>query len=438
MIESKTRNVICSYYEKHRVIIAVVIILLTSVFLFLSADKGFQVDSETLVVDPILMDYKAIKADFGAFGLGCIDDDDEEYPIPLYTEFLKPGSDMNEYFHCYRKYTSQIGLQGYIFRGIAHIVRTTAVIGVLRFLCCLLLVTVLYFIAAGLKWRYGFHFAVAFWIVALISPFFKNFAPNLYWVAFTWFLPMLLGILTLRFQEKRALMYLFFFLTILIKCMCGYEFISTIMMSGIVFQTVEWITGRDSRMGKFKCVLLSGISMLMGFVSAAAIHVFILSNEFYKGDLKQGLHFFIFDLANKRTNGAAADFEERLGDSLNASVWDVIKSYFWESGYSKLLLTLILVAVFVVVMDMLIFRKDHRVQLALIALQLISVLSWLVLAKSHAYFHKHIDFVLFDLGLTQTCLYCILKAFSDHICLGMNKEIKQDKASYSIIFRLMK
>ena len=64
--------------------------------------------------------------------------------------------------------------------------------------------------------------------------------------------------------------------------MCGYEFISTIMMSGIVFQTVEWITGRDSRMGKFKCVLLSGISMLMGFVSAAAIHVFILSNEFYK------------------------------------------------------------------------------------------------------------------------------------------------------------
>ena len=220
--------------------------------------------------------------------------------------------------------------------------------------------------------------------------------------------------------------------------MCGYEFISTIMMSGIVFQTVEWITGRDSSMEKFKCVLLSGISMLMGFVSAAAIHVFILSNEFYNGDLRQGLHFFIFGLANKRTYGAADDFEERLGDSLNASVWDVIKSYFWESGYSKLLLTLIFVAVFVVVMDMLIFRKDHRVQIALIALQLISVLSWLVLAKSHAFVHKHIDFVLFDLGLTQTCLYCILKAFSDHIYLGTNKEIKQDKASYSIIFRLMK
>ncbi|MBO4449735.1 MAG: hypothetical protein J5777_04050 [Clostridiales bacterium] len=438
MIESKTNNEISSFWIKHRVVVSVVLIILTAVFLFVRADNEFQVDSETLVVDPILMDLKDIRADFGAFGLGCIDDDDEVYPIPLYTEFLKPGSDMNEYFHCYRKYSSQTGLQGFVFRGIAHVVRTTAIIGILRFLCCLLLVIVLYLITVNLKRKYSLSFAAAFWAVAFVSPYLISFSPNLYWVSFTWYLPMLLGLISIMHPDHRKWIYPLFFLAVLIKCMCGYEYVSTIMLSGIAFQTVEWLTGVGSRKNGFKCIFLSGVSMLLGFVAALLIHAFVLGKEFYNGNLLQGLSFIKDNLVNKRTFGSAADFDGRLSNSLNASIWDVLKIYFWESAYSKCLLASILVVIVIVVLDRMIFKKDGRVQLVLVAVQLAAVLSWLILAKSHSFDHRHINFVLFDLGLTQTCLYCILKAFSNHIKIGISKEIKQDKPSYGIIFRFEK
>ena len=437
MIETRTGDVIYAFLKKQRITLSVVLIILSAVFLFLKADIEFQKDSETLVVDPILMDLNDVKAEIGAFGLGYIDDDDEDYPYPTYTEFLKPGSYINDYYR-YQKYSSQTGLQGYVFRGIAHVIRTTAIIGILRFLCCLVLVLVLYYICINLKRHYGFIFPVSFWIIALISPYFINFAPNLYWVEFTWILPMLLGLLCLTHPEKRKWIYLMFFLAVLAKCMCGYEYISTIMMSGIAFQTAEWISGKQSRKNLFKCIVASGFSMLAGFVAAVVIHIFLLSKEICNGDISESFSYFVSRIVNKRTFGDVSGFDERLKNSLEASVGDVLKIYFWDSAYSRLLLGLILFAIVVLFADRLIFKKDHRVHITLILIQLAAVLSWLILAKSHSFDHRHISFVLFDLGLTQTCLCCILKAFSDHICLGIKKDMKQDKASYSIIFRLVK
>jgi len=438
VIDIKTGEVIRLFLKKHRIVLSAVLILLSSVFLFVSADKSFQVDSETLVVDPILMDFNNAEGNLGAFGLGSIDDDDEGYPFPDYSEFLKPGSDINEDNYTYWKYPSQIGLQGFVFRGIAHVVRTTAIIGILRFLCCMILVTVLYFIAANSGRIYGGLFAVAFWFVLLTSPYFINFAPNLYWVEFTWFIPMLLGLLCLKFPEKRKWMYLLFFLAILVKCMCGYEYLSTIMLSGIIFPAAEWVGCKESRRSLFKCVLFSGLSMLSGFVVAAVTHVCIISREFFEGNPVKGLEFFKNNIVSKRTFGNALLFDERIKDSLQASVWDVMKIYLWDSAYSKFLLCLILLSIIMLVFDRLIFKKDHRTHLALVLLQLLSVLSWLILAKSHSFDHRHINFVLFDLGLTQTCLYCILNAVSNHICLGIKKEMKQNKASYSLIFHFVK
>ena len=86
--------------------------------------------------------------------------------------------------------------------------------------------------------------AFIFYITFLLSPWIVNFARNLYWVEFTWFLPMLIGLYcSYRIHSKncRIFCYVAGFLTIAAKCLCGYEYISTIMLGLIAFLLIDFL-----------------------------------------------------------------------------------------------------------------------------------------------------------------------------------------------------
>lgn len=86
--------------------------------------------------------------------------------------------------------------------------------------------------------KYNQLLALIFFLVFWLSPWIVKSAPSMYWVEFLWFLPMLTGLYCLNNIESKRTRIICYFcigLAIMLKCLCGYEYITMIMLGGIEF-----------------------------------------------------------------------------------------------------------------------------------------------------------------------------------------------------------
>lgn len=379
--------------------------LILSIFMLESADTSFQNDSESLAVGSMVADLLNAKADDTIYGLGNINA--SNYPSQNVYSFMGKGDygDLE-----YKAYKSQVGLQGMVYCIGIHFLPKMDLYFAFRGVCCLFLVIVIMLIVWQLYKKYGLFFSIVFGLITILSPWVINFSRNLYWVEFTWYIPMLLSLLCLNYEHKRVLIYPLFFVAIFIKSLCGYEYISTIMMAGITFLVVEFICNNRARKELSKCIVIIGILSILGFISAYIIHAFIYGS----GNILDGLKMMQVDLVEKRTFGNAADFDPVLTDSLNASIFDVLVKYFWSSGRpldGKIMMFLAFVTSLILAIRKFILKKQIKFEFSLFVVSLLATLSWLVLGKSHSYIHTHMNFVLFYFGWVQVCIYIILSSF---------------------------
>lgn len=314
-------------------------------------------------------------------------------------------------------YVSQYGLQGRVF------ILLSRLIGVenMHLLCCLALALVLTAIVFLIARRHGAFLAGVFYLVFLLAPKVTNFARNLYWVEFTWFIPMAVGLFFVCKQKDprcRLLAYAAAFLSLLVKSLCGYEYISAVMMGLILFPLAELalaVQGGQKKQAVLlvKGILALGVMALLGFAAA------LLAHAYYRGggDLWAGVMNIYQQDALRRTVGSASlGFGGDARASADASVWQVICMYFHSSqqiltGIDGNLLPLLCLA------PLVIFYLDHRAKkLDLLSFCLylggfIAAMSWFVLAREHSYVHISRNFVLWYLGYVQACLYVILRKF---------------------------
>ena len=374
-------------------------VILTAFLGYSKADRWYQLNSEKLVADPVIATVNDTHIDNEGYGLGSFGYIDEG--ALNYKAFINLGADTDKY--TYRPYTSQIGIQGVIPVIAAGIVRSYSVITVMRIVCYILYAGVILLICLQIGKRYGILFAIVFWLVSIMSQWPANFAPNLYWVSFTWYLPMLLGLLCLNHEKKRKLIYPLFCVAIGLKCLCGYEYITTIMLSGIVFLAAEWVIKKDKRRELFKSIFIIGCFSLLGFACVFLIHSYIFGN----GDLIEGVKGLKHYLVDRRTFGNAEDFPLNYANSLNASVFDVLKKYFYTEKDGIKILALVAAASLTIMVRAFILKNKDTLYPALFFLSFVSALSWLVLAKSHSYIHVHMNFVVFYLGWAQISIFII-------------------------------
>lgn len=258
-------------------------------------------------------------------------------------------------------------------------------------------------------------FLFTFWL----SPWVVNFAHNMYWVEFTWFIPMTIGLfcsLNIHSRTSRVVTYILTFISILIKCLCGYEYISTIMMGLIAFLIVDLVVAINKNDKKeiillIRTIIILGILAIAGFLVAICIHAQVRGG----GNILEGIKIIIKNDVMRRTSGANLnDFSYNLWPSINASVWEVVCKYFRFSteivtgipGNLFPLLAMIPAALFLT--DSL--KKQVNIEEAtLYFVMLVTTLSWIVLAKSHSYIHTHISFVLWYFGFIQICFYIVIK-----------------------------
>ncbi len=329
-------------------------------------------------------------------------------------------------------YRSQYGLQGIVFRKLARFLIYEEAVEGLQLLCSVLAAAVFMAIVLLISRMYGFLLAGCFYGTFLLSPWIVNFARNLYWVEFLWFLPMLAGLLGLYFPDRRKggiISCAAAFLMILAKSLCGYEYLSTIMVGMVLFPCAELISAfvqknhaQSRRL--FSLVLLLGVGAMAGFAAAISIHA-ILRGE---GDLAAGFSsIWSEDVLHRTMGGRLSEFGPEEWESLQASVWQVFCTYF---HFDTQILTGVdgyLFPVLAFLPGVLLLRRSKRVkeegvsdpelvrEWALYGLSFAASVSWFILAKSHSQMHTHMNYVLWYFGFVQICFYLMLRELAPAI-----------------------
>lgn len=319
-------------------------------------------------------------------------------------------------------YTSQFGLQGKIFRSLARYMSGDigGNIDNLHLLCSLTTAAVFVIITLLLQQKYNNIMAGVFYVTFWLSPWVVNFARNLYWVEFTWFIPMAIGLvcsLKLTDRKWRIGCYIATFVAITGKCLCGYEYITSVMMGLIAFLLVDlimaFLEGNKERfILLFRTIFILGVTSLIGFATAICIHAPLIGN----GDILGGIRAIILNCVIARTSGGDLNyFAESLWTSFNASTWDVYCTYF---KFSTAVITGITGNLFPLLccIPLLLFaynyrrKKLNREEIALYIVFFLTSVSWFILAKSHSYIHTHMNYVMWYFGFVQICLYiCVNK-----------------------------
>ena len=366
------------------------------------SDQGFQMDSEGLVVSMVTSGKYGFDISNKKFGLGVFitPATTNVYDVYYDSTLVKQEYQVSEY-------KAQIGLQGWIFYLLAKYMPYP--LQIFRFGCCLAVSLVMVLISVQLFKRYGLLLASCFYIVSLYSAWITNFAPNLFWVEFTWFVPMLLGLICVNHLDKRAYLYPLFFLSIALKCACGYEYISVIMLSSILFLIVDWIcvSKTDNRQRKIllRTIFTIGIISVLAFATIIVIHSWIQG----EGNISEGLGEIFKRDVLRRTFGNAENYGKENTGALNASVIKVLAIYLYNGVKGAHVLILSFCSLLIIVYKMVRERYYNREDVLLFVLSFLCCTSWFVLGKAHSYIHIHVNYVMWYMGYVQINTYIIVK-----------------------------
>lgn len=369
--------------------------------------NSFQKDSESLVLGKIINDKYSISNTNYGLGFAYTDENGTYGPNTLDSYVILKDNIEPKKFNAYQ---SQVGLQGYIYSFIFHNLNINKVKALTLATSIAMAITI--FLLSYLLWRIiGKEFAIIFYLSMILSPWIVSFSSNLYWVSFTWFLPAIFSFLIfIDIDNKRKYIWLFcFMLSIFIKSLCGYEYLSTIVLFALsVFFIAPFLENNcisKSRLLKYT-VIIFGLS-IFGFLLAIAIHS-LLRGE---GDLLLGLkNIYEQDVLRRTFGGDATKFNPVYADSFNASFLNVIFKYIfmWQTDLVKGIFGIFFVVLIIINIIMLLkFKKSNskNLNIAMFIIFLLPALSWYFLGKSHSYIHTHMNFVLWYFGFVAVLIY---------------------------------
>lgn len=406
--------------DKKSLIIAFILGTLLLVCCWYSPDSEFQSDSEDLVIGSMV---------YGARERGTM-----KYGLTVARETSIGSGDyistvMQEYYDVqevsYTDYTSQIGLQGFAFRSVARLLCTGKPLvssifmlkHIMRAVCCIAIALITMGIVFCVGKKHNLKLAAAFYLTFLLSPWVADFSNNMYWVEFTWFVPMLLGlIISLDYKKYDKLWFcLLVFITIAVKSACGYEYITTVMLGMILFPLVDLFTKeRGEKKTAFLVIIKMGLCALAGFFAVIVIHAIMRGD----GNLVAGLNDIYVNDVLRRTNGANKNvpdyvrFPEYYNTPIKNRILKTLGMYFEFTtdvidGVASFLFVP-LVVLSGVVMLWRAAKKENRWELILFVLAFVCTASWYVLANQHSSMHTHISFVLWYFGFVQMLVYAVI------------------------------
>lgn len=237
-------------------------------------------DSEQLVLDGILNSdkEKAIKSSY----LG-------EYTRPN----LKKNAQLSrQYFRennkegKFNRYTSQFGLQVKIFSFLNSL---GIPINWLRtfnsFLLCIILSSSYLILRRSNFNKLG---SISFTLALLLSPWIIVSSPNLYWVTFTWYIPAFISSIFISSSLifKRIYIYLFFllvFFAFLLKFLCGFEYITSILLFTIISTLLIGFKRGIEKKLLIKNIFIVTFACILAFIISISLTISDLNKAGYDG-----------------------------------------------------------------------------------------------------------------------------------------------------------
>ncbi len=390
--------------------------------------KNFQSDSEYLVFSKIFEDKYGFDNKYGLSIIYTKDNNDNVTRFNSMSEKITNYDETKDSI-ILKEYTSQVGLQGYIFSFLYN--KLHMPFWFLKLICCALLSIIIVAICYLISKKYNYLMGAIFYITFLLSPWIVSFARNLYWVEFTWFLPGLLGLLISMNYSKRKILLPCIFLSILVKCLCGYEYITTIMLFTISFFIIDFFVTKDTSKRKeiFKTTIMVGLCCLLAFLVALLIHSIMRGN----GNILNGFKaIYKYDI-QRRTFISPNDtsiFGKHVQSTLDATIISVVSKYFtWKTDIilgvqGQFFVPICLITLAILICSVLIKEKHAYRDITMLIIFLINTLSWFILGKAHSFEHTHMNYVLWYFGFKQICFYIIVNFI--WIILKRLKKIKHE------------
>jgi hypothetical protein len=178
----------------------------------------------------------------------------------------------------YRYRTQQFGLQVHVLSFLADYLNSD--VRFLQAFSALLMSLVVGFFYLGIRKEFSEYQAITFCAVLILSPWVVIFAKNLYWIEATWFLPMAI---TLYFGRRSfeslygaLVMGFLLFVAVLVKCLCGYEYLSTIAISTCAPLAYFMVQYRFGMKRGIQQVAICGFSFILAFSAAISLHAYSL------------------------------------------------------------------------------------------------------------------------------------------------------------------
>lgn len=394
--------------------ICVVILSLISVALYFSVQHNsfrvvlpaihdnYQRESESLVLGKLFAEKNDI--DTKGWRLGYIapretGSADILYP---YTNFEKRPTDNINFI----PYVSQFGIQSVIFESIENIFSVHDIQGLKKINSIIFVVTI--FILALLYSRlFNLYFSIIFASTFVLSPWIVPIARNLYWVPFTWFLPAIFSTAYFLCKSKtsRYIMLAMVFISFAIKCMAGYEYLTSVTLLVCAPAVLLSIFDKKALRYNVSDFIVLFILCVAAFIFALMVHANLRGNS-----LLNGLHnIFEYDV-KRRTYGEASNFANaEIQKSLTVSPWFVLNIYLseWTTDIIKHVSGNLFPWFLALSGIIALLSRNLKIIFSWIY-GLAIPLSWYVLAKGHSEVHVFINFVLWYLLTLPLMVYIVL------------------------------
>ncbi|HJD21560.1 MAG TPA: hypothetical protein H9915_07060 [Candidatus Gemmiger faecigallinarum] len=323
----------------------------------------------------------------------------------------------------FHSYTHQSGLQGWALGVLNKIYSVFQPDGAARETMLYTTNAVLFYwltlaLCLALRRAAGWLPALGWLAAALLAPGVQTGMKDLYWCLWTWLLPALAGVLlcaaTLRRGRTPCWAYLLMGAACLLRCMCGFEFISSFLILAEIPLAFCWaaaLAGRQPGRPWFFRMVRAGLSALGGV--AAALLVWLCQGYAYYGSWGESLTN-ILGAAGSRIS--VSDGAVRQG----VTIPGVLFKYFaadatpalrlggLEVASGPLLAAALAAAAAAAAALPALRRRDLLRALApsacLWALAVAAPASWLILSKVHSDVHSHLIPVLFQITAVPASL----------------------------------
>ena len=327
----------------------------------------------------------------------------------------------------FQAYTHQTGLQGWAFGVLNKVLSVFEDRGEAREIILYNINSMLFYAATLLVclavWRAWGPLSALAWLCAVVfAPWPQRGMKDLYWCLWTWLLPALAGLLLCAVTRRRGKTpwwcYLLVFAACMVRCMCGFEFVSTFLilceipLCCALMQSLCVDRNLPAARRWLGRTVGTGAAALGGM--AAALGLWFWQEVQY------------FGTAAEAFASMTQAVTSRVSVSDNAvravTIPEVLYLYFVENkepllqfGPVTITLLPLLAAVLAegILCAVLLARRGQPAKLAPLAtawvLSLAAPVSWMVLSKAHAAIHTHLVPMLWHFALVPvSCLALVV------------------------------